>query len=572
MNGGRILFPSALLLFLIGGFAWGADDSAQGRVGGIEIAEGAVAIRLPASGPAAGASQSSRGAWTEAGRNDPVASGMSVRTEAEARAVLRVGADLIAFSGGSEADLLKLDDAGTAIALRRGRLGLRLSEVDSGHEVEITVPSGALRLSAPGEYDIVAGDGKSPARVAVLAGEARFSGKGLDAVVASGGATLLSGSDPVTMLPGGTDEDEFVGWWRGRKRDSADAPVLRHVSAAVTGHEMLDGNGAWEKIAGLGDVWFPKDLPRDWAPYRYGHWRWIGPWGWTWIDDMQWGFATSHFGRWANIGGSDTAAGRWGWVPGKHVDEPGFMPAAVAFLGTAGVGLSYPDAFSPAVAWFPLAPGEVYWPSFTNDPEAVRRLNAGAVADPAAIGPARKDAPPAEIVTGQYRNRRYASVVPRPVFVGGKPVADAVIQLPARRLENAPLLAGSPGIEPPGASPPAKAVIAAAESGVVTNLAKARDMLARIVKLREHRKRPLDSTVARTPAPNTRAADKSDPRPRALLRRLIGARKHGSARAQPAAARPRSAGPSKMRLRKAERGRKPAKSHAAELRADANGR
>ena len=108
-----------------------------------------------------------------------------------------------------------------------------------------------------------------------------------------------------------------------------------------------------------------------------------------------WGFATSHYGRWANIGGSDNDAGRWGWVPGKRPgndspgdrgDNPAFMPAAVAFLGTAGVGLSYPDAFSPAVAWFPLAPGEAYWPSFTDDPEAIRHLNAGAVADPAAIG------------------------------------------------------------------------------------------------------------------------------------------------------------------------------------------
>ena len=98
--------------------------------------------------------------------------------------------------------------------------------------------------------------------------------------------------------------------------------MLRHVSAAITGHEMLDEHGAWENVAGLGDVWFPKDLPSDWAPYRYGHWRWIGPWGWTWIDDMPWGFATSHYGRWANIGGSDTEAGRWGWVPGKRPGEP----------------------------------------------------------------------------------------------------------------------------------------------------------------------------------------------------------------------------------------------------------
>ena len=86
--------------------------------------------------------------------------------------------------------------------------------------------------------------------------------------------------------------------------------------------------------------------------------------------------------------------------------------------------------------------------------------------------------------------------MPRPVFVAGKPVADAVIQLPARRLENAPLLAGSPGIEPPRTEPPARAVIAATSRGVATKLAKARDMLARIVKWRAQKKHPVETAVA----------------------------------------------------------------------------
>ena len=102
---------------------------------------------------------------------------MSLRTGTAARAVLRFGPDLLAVADGSEADIVRLDDAGTTIALRRGRLGVRLSEHDSGRDVEITLPIGTLRLSAPGEYDIVAGDGKSPARVAVPAGTARFSGQ-----------------------------------------------------------------------------------------------------------------------------------------------------------------------------------------------------------------------------------------------------------------------------------------------------------------------------------------------------------------------------------------------------------
>ena len=250
------------------------------------------------------------------------------------------------------------------------------------------------------------------------------------------------------------------------------------------------------------------------------------------------------------------------------------MPAAVAFLGTAGVGISYPDAFSPAVAWFPLAPGEVYWPSFTNDPEAIRRLNAGSGVDPATIvpaeigpaeiGSARKDMPPANIINGQYRNRRFASVVPRPVFVGGKPVADALIALPVRRLEHAPLLAGSPGIEPQAASSPVRVAAESAGRGVAAKLAKARDTLARIIIGRGQKKHSVEIAIARTPARSALAAEKHNPRLRAVTDK-----KHGPAHTHPAAAR--SLAPSKLRLRKVEGSGKPAKSHAAALRAEANG-
>src|SRR5437870_10131594 len=26
-------------------------------------------------------------------------------------------------------------------------------------------------------------------------------------------------------------------------------------------------------------------VPVDWVPYRYGHWVWVEPWGWTWMED-----------------------------------------------------------------------------------------------------------------------------------------------------------------------------------------------------------------------------------------------------------------------------------------------
>src|SRR6266540_4045215 len=89
----------------------------------------------------------------------------------------------------------------------------------------------------------------------------------------------------------------------------------------------------------------PGPINRHCATSRYGRWRWIAPWGWSWIDDMRWGFAPSHYGRWASIPEADpldpSAQGpeRWGWVPGRRIADPVYAPALVAFLGTARVGL-----------------------------------------------------------------------------------------------------------------------------------------------------------------------------------------------------------------------------------------
>src|SRR5204863_4816578 len=264
-------------------------------------------------------------------------------------------------------------------------------------------------------------------------------------------------------------------WWRPAGGGEAQSEALHTISSEMTGYEALDGNGSWHTVEGYGAVWFPAAVPDAWTPYRYGRWRWIAPWGWSWIDDMPWGFATSHYGRWASIPETDpldpSAPGpeRWGWAPGSRTADPVYAPAVVAFLGTAGVGLSYPDAFAPAVAWFPLAPGDIYWPGYTSDIEAIRRINAGAVTDLSVIGPGVNGEPPAAIVNGDYPNRRFASVVPRTVFLAGRAVAAALLQLPGQRLANAPLLAGSPQLAP---AVPRTAAIASA-SRAANRLAEA---------------------------------------------------------------------------------------------------
>ena len=75
--------------------------------------------------------------------------------------------------------------------------------------------------------------------------------------------------------------------------------------------EDLDDYGGWREVPEYGTVWFPHTTVVGWAPYRYGHWVYIVPWGYTWVEDEPWGFAPFHYGRWVVVGGV------WGWVPAR---------------------------------------------------------------------------------------------------------------------------------------------------------------------------------------------------------------------------------------------------------------
>jgi hypothetical protein len=480
MMGDRILAALLCAFALFANSATFAADLPPSWVGRISSVDGPVSVRPAVGLQPTGSSRG--GVWGDSAINDPVAAGMSVRTGAQGRVVLRFGAEAVALAPGSEIDIAQLDDSGTQLVLRHGRIGVRLSRLDPARSIEIDMPRGSAWLLTPGEYDISAGDERA-GRLAVLDGRARFVGKGVDKAVEVGNTAVLNGNDAVTATIDDTASDTIAEWWHSATAEPADPPALQYVAATMTGYDVLDEHGTWRSIAGIGPVWTPSTVPDDWAPYRFGHWRHITPWGWTWIDDMPWGFAPSHYGRWTRIRGrDDDEPEHWGWVPGKIVANPGYMPAAVAFLGTAGVGLSYPDAFSPAVAWFPLAPGEIYWPDYTDDLAAIRRINLAAVDDAAAIDHAADGEPAAEIVRADYLYRVFATVVPRPVFIAGKPVAQALLRLPQRRLANAPLLTGSPGIAP--ATPRVTTVAAAAGRGGA-RLAKAVQTLARILKPRE---------------------------------------------------------------------------------------
>jgi hypothetical protein len=332
--------------------------------------------------------------WLDAELNLPLATGTSVRTGSRAQAEIEIGVNAIEIAPESEIEITKLNDRAIQVAVVRGRIGFALRWLGDGDTVEIDISGECAPLLQSGLYDIDAGSG----RVAVSTEGAR---------------------------------PDF---------DETRLAAAYYVSPNMTGFAELDAAGSWQSTGEYGAVWTPTGLPTDWAPYRDGHWRWISLWGWTWIDNQPWGFVTSHYGRWAFVGE------HWSWVPGTFGAHPVYAPAVVAFLGTAGVGLSVADSTGPAVGWFPLGPGEVYWPSYTRDLDYVRNLNLANIADVSVIQLDANGDPPLEVFDERFANRRFAAVVPRRVFRNGGAVAPALLSLPEQRLLNAPVLMGSPQI------------------------------------------------------------------------------------------------------------------------------
>src|SRR5439155_9088293 len=178
----------------------------------------------------------------------------------------------------------------------------------------------------------------------------------------------FSGTEQLTYdIAGIGGSDSFTQWSLSRDERFERSRSRQYVSEEMTGYEDLDDYGQWRNVGGYGNVWSPSGVGGDWAPYRDGHWAYVSPWGWTWVDDEPWGFAPFHYGRWAFL------ESRWCWVPGPVEAVPVYSPALVAFVG--GGGFSIGVGIGGGVGWFPLAPGEVLVPWYRTSPRYVQNVN-----------------------------------------------------------------------------------------------------------------------------------------------------------------------------------------------------
>jgi len=309
--------------------------------------------------------------WVTATINRPMTTGDKLWADADSRAELHIGSAAIRLNSNTGFSFLNLDDRTVQIQLSAGTLSIRVRRLERDEVLEVDTPNQAFSILRPGQYRLEASEDGNSTIVMVREGKGESSGNGRTYTIESRERASLSGTDTLSADIDKMDRherDDFDDWCEQRDRRGEQSRSVRYVSPEMVGYEDLDENGEWRHDPQYGEVWVPTAIPVGWAPYHYGHWAWIAPWGWTWVDDAAWGYAPFHYGRWAY------ARGAWFWVPPAS-EPPVYAPALVAFVGSPTFGVGIVVGGGAAVGWFPLGPREVYVPAYRTSPDYITRVN-----------------------------------------------------------------------------------------------------------------------------------------------------------------------------------------------------
>src|SRR5438094_3253499 len=309
-----------------------------------------------------------QGDWGQATRNRPVTIGDKIWADNNSRAELQAGQASIHVSSNTALSFLNLDDQTTQMRLAEGSINFRIRELREGDVYEVDTPNLSFNVTQAGAFRIDVNENGDGTRVTAIRGEGEVTANGQTYTVHAGERGEFNGTDHVTyFISGAPQPDEFDRWSNDRDLKEDNSVSARYVSRDVPGYSDLDDNGTWNEEPDYGPVWYPSTVDVGWAPYSYGYWSYVGPWGWTWVDYSPWGFAPFHYGRWAYIGN------RWGWCPGSYYARPYWGPAFVGFYGGGGFGFGF--GFGGGVGWFPLGFGEPFCPWYRHSFGYARNIN-----------------------------------------------------------------------------------------------------------------------------------------------------------------------------------------------------
>jgi FecR protein len=396
-----------------------ADDNPPSRVARVSYLKGKVSFQP------AGQDQ-----WSEATINFTVTTGDRLYTDKGARAELEVGPYTVRLAERTDLIVTNLNDEVMQLGLEGGTIRLSVYELSSGNTFEVDTPHAALTVLAPGTYRADAEPDENRTLVAVNSGSLEVSAEGISQTLQSGEAVELTGENgtEVASIPMPA-LDSFDQWSERRDARLSASASAKYVSRGIAGYDDLDDYGRWEMVAEYGPVWYPTGLAPGWVPYRFGHWAWVDPWGWTWVEDEPWGFCPFHYGRWVFIG---TA---WGWIPGPYVPLPVYTPALVAFVGGSGFSVSVGVGPVELAAWFPLGPDEPFFPWYHYGGDYLRIVNITNIRNVTNIANITNVTNISEV---HYKYRTVAATaVPARILSSGQPVAHHVVRVPPESLARA---------------------------------------------------------------------------------------------------------------------------------------
>jgi hypothetical protein len=364
-----VVFAAALGLVALSSMAVVAQQNSDEQQAGDEVDPPTRAARLSYVEGAVSVQPAGLDDWTAAAINRPLTTGDQLWSDRGSRAEIDLGSATVSLADSSSVSLLNLSDEGVQLQVSAGTANITLRDLDPAVPFEIDAPNASVSLVRPGTYRIGVDDAGNT-MVAMRDGQAQvITSTGQSVVLRGGQGAQFSASGDVDVAPLGAPDD-FDRWCAQRaQRWARNQNASQYVSSDVVGSEELDNNGEWRQEPDYGYVWYPTQVAVDWAPYRYGRWLWVSPWGWTWVDSAPWGYAPFHYGRWAYL------RQRWCWVPAPPRSRAVYAPALVAWIGGPRAGVSVTVAAGSGVGWLPLAPGEVYLPGYHVSPRYLHNVN-----------------------------------------------------------------------------------------------------------------------------------------------------------------------------------------------------
>jgi len=457
--------------------------------------------------------------WAQADPNRPLTTGDNLWADQDSRGEVHVGSTAIRMGSMTGISFLTLDDRTVQLQLAQGTIEVHLRRLAAGEAFEIDTPNLSLTLTRSGEYRMETDPNGDSTKIIVREGAGEVIGGADSWELTSGQAYEFSGKDTLTYHAYAAPAfDDFEDWCQSRDARENQSASAKYVSRDVDGYYDLDDYGDWRPAPDYGMVWVPRSAAVGWVPYHYGHWVYIAPWGWTWVDDAPWGFAPFHYGRWVLIGGS------WGWVPGPVVVRPVYAPALVGFVG--GGAFSFTVSFGAGfagVAWFPLGPHDVYVPGFPCSPRYVQNINitnTRVVNVTEVTNVYNTVVVSRNVTTVNYmyaKNAAAVTAVSRETFVNARPVPAAAVRVSSEQIENVHTVDAAP-IAPSRSSyiastakvATAKPPVPFAQRPVVARLTPA---VSRPAPVYTNESRPFNQHPSAPPPDQSHSSNTNEPQP-----------------------------------------------------------